>query len=172
MRSNNLVILRGHLGSTPNGRLLPGGERVTQLSLATKHVYRTQDGERRERTDWHRIDVFGPTAEWAMNQMKKGDFVQVMGAIRHDVVSNATGAKTTYTTVRAHEVELLTRRPGATETAEDPLNPSPSAPPLSGSRPTNGPPSLGSRPGEGPAPWLPRGSAPAPTRLDLDAVPF
>lgn len=130
MKGNNFVMLRGHLGADPEMKTLPGGHVVVDLRLATNAVWKTDSGERRERTDWHRISVWGRLAEFCGSALKRGDQVLVMGAVRNDVVEKPGGEKKTYSSVRASEVVVIRARgqgvgdvqsaSGANETASTP----------------------------------------------------
>jgi single-strand DNA-binding protein len=106
MKANNLVILQGHLGATPEGRLLPSGARAVRLRLATHCFWKSKSGERSERTDWHHVEVWDRLAEFCLKYLQKGDKVQVLGAIRNDVVER-DGKKLTYSSVRAWEINAL-----------------------------------------------------------------
>ncbi len=123
MRSNNLVMLRGHLGAEPDPKILPSGDTVVDLRLATSHSWRTGTGEKRERTDWHRVSVWGRTADYCVRWLHKGDHVLVLGSIRNDVVEDQTG-KRTYSSVKAHEVTNLRRTPVGSDTRQPGARPS------------------------------------------------
>ena len=107
MKGNNMAILRGHLGAAPEARQLPGGARVVTLRVATNAVWKGETGEKRERTDWHTVEVWGSTADFCFNFLQKGDLVAVMGSIRNDVVDDAKG-KRTISRINAWEVQGLT----------------------------------------------------------------
>ncbi len=68
----NKVILIGHLGQDPEIRYMPNGGAVANLTLATSESWRDkQSGEMREKTDWHRVCIFGKLAEVAGEYLKK-----------------------------------------------------------------------------------------------------
>jgi len=77
--------------------------------MATSHWYRGPDGEEKERTDWHTVNAWGRTGEFCVNSLGKGDSVQVLGTIKNDVVGEGE-TKKFYTSIRAWEVNLLSRR--------------------------------------------------------------
>jgi single-strand DNA-binding protein len=110
MKANNFVMLRGHLGADPEMKTVLGGHIVVDLRLATNVVWNTESGERRERTDWHRISVWGRLAEFCAGALKRGDQVQVLGSVRNDVVEKPDGEKKTYSSVRASEVVAVRMR--------------------------------------------------------------
>jgi single-strand DNA-binding protein len=83
MPSVNKVLLSGNLGANPELRVTPKGTPVTELSIATNH--RVKEGEAWvDRTDWHRVDVWGKTAELAARYLQKGSAVLIEGALRTD----------------------------------------------------------------------------------------
>lgn len=82
--SLNKVMLIGNLGRDPEVRALPDGSEVVQLSLATSDVWRDKaSGERRERTEWHRVVIFNENlGRIAKNYLRKGSKVYVEGQLQ------------------------------------------------------------------------------------------
>jgi single-strand DNA-binding protein len=82
--SVNKVILVGNLGADPEIRTLNSGDRVANLRLATSETWRDRgSGERRERTEWHRVVIFNENlVKVAENYLKKGSKVYIEGAIQ------------------------------------------------------------------------------------------
>ncbi len=79
----NKVILIGNLGKDPEVRYLPNGGAVTSLTLATSESWRDkQTGEQKERTEWHRVAIFGKLAEIAGEYLRKGSQVYIEGALQ------------------------------------------------------------------------------------------
>lgn len=79
----NLAILIGNLGADPEVRTLQDGSQVATISVATSETWRDRNtGERREKTEWHRVTVFGGSASYVAKFFKKGTKVEVHGAIR------------------------------------------------------------------------------------------
>lgn len=79
----NKVILVGHLGQEPEVRYMPNGGAVANLSLATSETWRDkQTGEPKEKTEWHRVVVFGKLAEIAGEYLQKGSQVYIEGALQ------------------------------------------------------------------------------------------
>ena len=109
MNGRNIAILTGHLGTEPQERKFDNGGNVTRFRMATNQRYRGPDGEDKDRTDWHTVNAWGRTGEFCAKTLGKGDSVQVIRTIRHDVIGEA-GAKKYFTTIRAWEVNLLSRR--------------------------------------------------------------
>ncbi|MGF7481613.1 single-stranded DNA-binding protein [Providencia sp. SP181] len=79
----NKVILIGHLGQDPEIRYMPSGGAVANLTLATSESWRDkQSGEMREKTEWHRVIIFGKLAEVAGEYLKKGSQIYVEGSLQ------------------------------------------------------------------------------------------
>ncbi|EOX9817929.1 single-stranded DNA-binding protein [Providencia stuartii] len=79
----NKVILIGHLGNDPEIRYIPNGGAVANLTLATSETWRDkQTGEMREKTEWHRVVIFGKLAEIAGEYLKKGSQIYVEGSLQ------------------------------------------------------------------------------------------
>ena len=82
-RGVNKVILVGTCGQDPDVRYLPNGNAVTSLSLATSEQWTDkQSGQRVERTEWHRVSLFGRLAEIAGEYLRKGSQVYVEGKLQ------------------------------------------------------------------------------------------
>lgn len=77
----NKVILLGRLGQDPELKYTPSGSAVANFSLATNRVWKDQDGNSQERTDWHRLVVWRKSAEIANQYLKKGSQVYVEGRL-------------------------------------------------------------------------------------------
>jgi single-strand DNA-binding protein len=82
--SVNKVILVGNLGRDPEIRSLPSGDRMVQLSVATSETWRDRNsGERKERTEWHRVVIFNDNlVKVAENFLRKGSKVYIEGALQ------------------------------------------------------------------------------------------
>ncbi|NPD43801.1 single-stranded DNA-binding protein [Providencia stuartii] len=79
----NKVILIGRCGDDPSIRYMPNGGAVANLTLATSESWRDkQTGEMREKTEWHRVVIFGTLAEVAGEYLKKGSQVYVEGSLQ------------------------------------------------------------------------------------------
>ncbi len=93
--SVNKVILIGNLGADPEIRTLNSGDRVANLRLATSETWRDrQTGERREKTEWHRVVVFNDNiVRVAENYLKKGSKIYVEGALQTRKWSDNSGTE-------------------------------------------------------------------------------
>lgn len=81
MSSVNKAILIGHLGQDPDIRQTNSGSSVANFSLATSKKYKDQQGEWKTKTEWHRVVVFGKSAEFVGNYFRKGTKAYVEGEI-------------------------------------------------------------------------------------------
>src|SRR3546814_19201071 len=90
-RGVNKVILVGNLGNDPEMKYTQGGMAITTLSLATTSVRKDKDGNTQERTEWHRVKLFGKLGEIAGEYLKKGRQVYIEGSSRYDKFTVAEG---------------------------------------------------------------------------------
>lgn len=82
-RGVNKVILLAHLGQDPEVRYTPSGSAVANLTVATSDSWRDkQSGEQKERTEWHRVTLYGKLAEVAGEYLRKGSQVYIEGQLR------------------------------------------------------------------------------------------
>lgn len=103
----NKVILVGRLGADPDIRYSPNGVAVAKFNLATNDYVSAGEGNREERTEWHRIVTFGKTAEFCGNYLAKGRQVYVEGSIRTNQWEDPQGQKRYFTDIIAREIQLL-----------------------------------------------------------------
>ena len=83
MRGVNKVILVGTCGQDPEVRFMPNGNAVTNLSLATSEQWTDkQSGQKVEKTEWHRVSLFGKVAEIAGENLRKGSQVYIEGKLQ------------------------------------------------------------------------------------------
>jgi single-strand DNA-binding protein len=78
----NRVMLLGNLGADPELRVTPGGQAVLKLRLATNETYLDRNNVRQERTEWHRVTVWGRRAEALGKILQKGDLLFVEGRLQ------------------------------------------------------------------------------------------
>lgn len=112
--SLNKVILIGNLGKDPEMRYTQSGDPIASFSLATSERW-TKDGEKQERTDWHRVEVFGKQAKVVGDFLVKGRSVCVEGSIRYDEWTDKEGNKRNMTKIRASNIVLLGKGEGRRE---------------------------------------------------------
>ncbi|MCD8525070.1 MAG: single-stranded DNA-binding protein [Gammaproteobacteria bacterium] len=108
-RGINKVILVGNLGRDPETRYTPDGMGVTNLTLATSEAWKDkQSGEMQERTEWHRVVMYGRLAEIASEYLKKGAKIYVEGKLRTSKWQDkTTGADRYSTDIIANEMQML-----------------------------------------------------------------
>ena len=106
--SVNKVILIGNLGADPDVRATAGGQQVATLSIATSESFQGKDGQRQERTEWHRVVVWGKLAELAQRYLAKGRKVYIEGRLQtRSWDDQATGQKKYTTEIVAREMTFL-----------------------------------------------------------------
>jgi single-strand DNA-binding protein len=115
-RGINKVILIGHLGADPETRYMPSGGAVTNLRLATSESWKDkQSGEQQERTEWHRVAIFGRLAEIAAEYLRKGSHVYIEGRLRTRKWQDNQGNDRYSTEIVANEMQMLGGRSGMGE---------------------------------------------------------
>ena len=87
----NKVILVGNLGKDPEVRYTQAGKAITSLTLATSESWKDQSGQIQEKTEWHRISIFGKLAEIAGEYLKKGSQVYIEGKLQTSKWTNKEG---------------------------------------------------------------------------------
>jgi single-strand DNA-binding protein len=115
MGSVNKVILIGNLGRDPEVRYTQGGAPVANFTLATNETWTDKSGSRQERTEWHRVVVWGKTAEIVREHLTKGKQVYVEGSLQTRQWDDKEGNKRSTTEVKALRVVLLGRPDGGGE---------------------------------------------------------
>jgi single-strand DNA-binding protein len=106
-RGVNKVILVGNLGNDPEVKYTQGGMAITTLSLATTSVRKDKEGNTQERTEWHRVKLFGKLGEIAGEYLKKGRQVYIEGSIRYDKFTGQDGVEKYFTDIVADEMQML-----------------------------------------------------------------
>ena len=106
----NKVILVGHLGKDPEVRYTQNGNAVAQFTLATAKSYNDKQGQRVDKTEWHRIVVWGKLAEVAGEHLAKGRQVYLEGEIQTREYEAKDGGKRYATEIVAHTVQFLGKK--------------------------------------------------------------
>jgi single-strand DNA-binding protein len=113
-RGINKVILIGNLGADPETRAMPSGTTVANLRVATSESWRDkQSGEQQERTEWHRVALFGRLAEVAAEYLRKGSQVYIEGSLRTRKWQDKQGNDRYSTEIIGNELQMLGGRGGA-----------------------------------------------------------
>ena len=110
MGSVNKVILVGNLGRDIEIRYTSGGTAVATLSLATTDVWTDKAGQRQEKTEWHRVVLWGKTAETLQEYLLKGRQIYVEGRLQTRQWDDRDGNKRYTTEIRSDRVVLLGAR--------------------------------------------------------------
>jgi single-strand DNA-binding protein len=105
--SLNKAIIIGHLGHDPELKQLEGGRAMARFNVATSERWRDGNGELQERTDWHRIVVWGKSAEVVGEHLTKGRQVCVEGRIQTRKWQDADGKDKFTTEIVADRVTFL-----------------------------------------------------------------
>jgi len=112
-RGINKVILVGNLGQDPETRYMPSGGAVTNFTVATNESWKDkQTGEQKDRTEWHRVAMFGRLAEIAAEYLRKGSQVYIEGKLRTRKWQDRDGNDRYTTEVIADEMQMLGGRGG------------------------------------------------------------
>ncbi|WP_114238794.1 single-stranded DNA-binding protein [Dyella sp. C9] len=107
-RGVNKVIIVGNLGADPETRYTGNGTAITSLRIATSENWTDkQSGEKQERTEWHRVKLFGRLAEIAGEYLKKGRQVYIEGSLRPDKYTDKDGVERFSTDIIANEMQML-----------------------------------------------------------------
>jgi single-strand DNA-binding protein len=151
MGSVNKVIIVGNLGKDADVRYTSGGSAVATISVATTEVWNDKSsGERQEKTEWHRVVVWGKTAENLKDYLTKGKQIYVEGKLQTRKWQDRDGNDKYTTEIRSDRIVLLGGRGGGGGDRGDYVAPEPS-------------------PGGGGGG---SGSAPGPPELTEDDIPF
>jgi len=105
----NKVILVGNLGSDPEVRTTPGGQRVANFRLATSRSWNNQEGQRQEKTEWHSIVVWGKQAEIAERYLQKGKQIFLEGRLETRSWQDKDGQTKYKTEVICENFQMLGR---------------------------------------------------------------
>jgi single-strand DNA-binding protein len=112
-RGVNKVILVGNLGADPETRAMPSGATVSNIRIATSESWKDRtSGEQQERTEWHRVVLFGRLGEIAAEYLKKGSQVYIEGSLRTRKWQDKQGQDRYSTEIVASEMQMLGGRGG------------------------------------------------------------
>ncbi|OIO67760.1 MAG: single-stranded DNA-binding protein [Zetaproteobacteria bacterium CG12_big_fil_rev_8_21_14_0_65_55_1124] len=118
----NKAILIGNLGADPETRYMQDGTCVCNIRIATTERFKDKGGERQERTEWHRVVLWGKLGEIANQYLHKGSQVYIEGKIETRKWTNKEGVDVYSTEIRANEMKMLggkgegaSRSPGASQ---------------------------------------------------------
>ncbi len=103
----NKVILVGNLGADPDMRYTPSGQGVCELRVATNESWTDKNGQRQDRTEWHRVVIWGKRAEICSKYLSKGRQVYIEGRIQTRNYDDKEGNKRYITEIIANDVQFL-----------------------------------------------------------------
>jgi single-strand DNA-binding protein len=118
--SVNKVILIGRLGADPEIRYTADGQPVATFRLATSERWTDKNGQRQERTEWHRIVAFGRLAEICGEYLAKGRQVYIEGRLQTRSYEDRDGVKRFVTEIVAQNMQMLGRRDEASSAPSEP----------------------------------------------------
>ncbi|MDO8793433.1 MAG: single-stranded DNA-binding protein [Vicinamibacterales bacterium] len=107
MGSVNKVILVGNLGRDAEKRYTPGGAAVATINMATTEVWNDKAGQKQEKTEWHRVVLWGKSAESLTDYLTKGKQIYVEGRLQTRQWDDKDGIKRYTTEIRADKIVLL-----------------------------------------------------------------
>jgi len=125
----NKAILVGRLGADPEVRYTPDGTMVTNFRMATDEQWKDKNGERVQKTEWHRIVTFGKLAEICGRYLTKGKLIYLEGRIQTRTWEDKEGNKRSTTEIIASNMQMLDMKgqKGADGAQEEPPLPHPGA---------------------------------------------
>ena len=105
----NSVQLIGHVGQEPEIKNLEAGKKLANISIATNEVYYRENGDKVEKTEWHRVTAWGKVAEIIEKYVTKGKEVAIEGKLTHRSYDDKDGNKRYVTEIVANEILLLSK---------------------------------------------------------------
>lgn len=109
--SVNKVILIGRLGADPETRYMQNGDAVTNINLATTETWKNQNGEKQEKTEWHRVTFYRKLAEIAGEHLKKGRQAYIEGKLETRKWTDKNGIERYTTGIIAEKMKMLGDKP-------------------------------------------------------------
>ncbi len=109
-RGVNKVILIGNLGADPDLRYTPSGAAVATLSIATNEVWKDNEGNQQQKTEWHRVVLWRKLAEVAGQYLKKGSQVYIEGRLQTRSWDDKDGVKRYTTEIIGNNMQMLGRK--------------------------------------------------------------
>jgi len=108
----NMAQIIGHLGRDPEVRYTPEGTAVANLAVATNETWKDKEGAKQERTEWHRVVLFGKVAEIAAEYLKKGSLVYLQGRLQTRKWQGDDGQDRYTTEIVADRMKMLCGKGG------------------------------------------------------------
>lgn len=112
-RSLNKVMLIGNVGAEPEIRTVASGKKVAKVSLATSRQFNDRNGQKQEKTEWHRLTAWDRTAEIIEQYVHKGDRLYVEGSIEYSQTEDDQGKPRYWTDIVVREMVMLSGGSGS-----------------------------------------------------------
>jgi len=106
----NKVQLIGHLGAAPEIKTFDSGKKVVRINLATNEVYKKENGEKVNETQWHNLVAWGKVADIAQQYLNKGSEIAIEGKLTYRDYTDKEGVKRYITEVVVNELLLLDKK--------------------------------------------------------------
>jgi single-strand DNA-binding protein len=103
----NTVQLIGHVGQEPEIKNFDGGKKVANITLATNEVYYKENGDKVEKTEWHKVKAWGKVAEIIEKYVTKGKEICIEGKLTYSDYLDKNGEKRYVTEIVANDILLL-----------------------------------------------------------------
>lgn len=121
MSSVNKHIILGNLGADPEVKYTQSGDCITSFSVATSERWKNKDGEKQERTEWHKIVAFGKLGELCGEYLAKGSKVYLEGSSHTNKWTDKDGIDRSTKQVKIREITFLGSKNGETSSASPPV---------------------------------------------------
>ncbi len=134
MAGVNKVIILGHLGKDPEMRYQPSGAAIANFSIATTESFKDKEGNKQERTEWHRIVFFNRTAEVAGEYLRKGSMAYIEGRLQTRKWTDKEGQERYTTEIIGDRLQLVggkSESSGSAPASESPARSEKNTPPAS-----------------------------------------
>lgn len=119
MASVNKAILIGNLGKDPETRYMSNGDAVTNITVATTDTWKDKNGEKQEKTEWHRVTFYRKLAEIADEYLKKGQSVYIEGRLETRKWDDKNGIERYTTEIIASDMKMLSSKQNANNKESD-----------------------------------------------------
>ena len=110
MASVNITHIIGNVGKNPEIKYLPNGDAVANFSVATSETWKDKQGQKQERTQWHRMVCYRKLAEIVESYVRKGSSVYIEGRIEYSEYTDKEGIKRYSTQIVANALRLLDKK--------------------------------------------------------------
>ena len=107
MKGLNKVTLIGHLGKTPEVKVIREKLKVSQISIATTEMYRDKDGQVKTQTDWHNLVLWDKLADMAEKYLRKGSLVYIEGKLKARQYEDKEGQRKYVSEVIVDQIIML-----------------------------------------------------------------